>query len=85
MPKRYTKSQKDRIARKLHELISYVTIVTLHTTRMIVEKDVNPETREFEIETLNTIEATANTLYDDLNDEQHQFLRKLAGNILSEL
>ncbi len=84
MPK-YTRTQKDKVARKLHELMSYMAIVILHTTKKIIEPSTEPSLKEFEIDVLDNIEMTAQLLYDDLSPDQKKFLRKLASNVLEEL
>jgi hypothetical protein len=85
MAKRYTKAQKERVARKLHELMSYITIVIMHTTQKIVDSRTSNKLRDQEVEILDNIQYTAQTLYEDLEPEQKKFLNKLANNVLDEL
>lgn len=85
MSRKYTKKQKEILARKLHELLSYQSIVILHTSEMIMRPNLDENKRQEEIEILSNIEMTAQQVYDDLDDEQRRYLRKLAANILNEL
>ena len=85
MSRKYTKKQKEILARKLHELLSYQSIVILHTSEMIMRQNLDENKRQEEIEILSNIEMTAQQVYDDLDDEQRRYLRKLAANILNEL
>lgn len=85
MSHKYTKKQREILARKLHELLSYQSIVILHTSEMIMRQNLDENKRQEEIEILSNIEITAQQVYDDLDDEQRRYLRKLAANILNEL
>ena len=75
MSRKYTKKQKEILARKLHELLSYQSIVILHTSEMIMRPNLDENKRQEEIEILSNIEMTAQQVYDDLDDEQRRSLR----------
>ena len=59
----------ENLARELHMMVAYSTLVAVNTMTKILSTDLKPEEKEQEQEYLNRIIALSETVYDDLAPE----------------
>lgn len=71
----------DRIARELHMMCSYSTIVAVHTITKLNDPNLTPEEKEEQAKHLDALLGLSETLYDDLTNEQKDLYLEQARNL----
>ena len=81
---RKRKSNKlEEISKEIHFYMSYATLSTYHTMMKVYNIDTPDDKREEAIELLSKMLTTAESVYDDLTDEQKQLTSQLAERMLN--
>jgi len=67
----------EKLARELHMMVAYSTLVAVNTMTKILSTDLKPEEKAQEQEYLDRLITLSETLYDDLSPEaQEKYLEQ---------
>lgn len=72
----------EAVARVIHNYIALPTIAMYYDMMKLVKDDTPPEEREAASIAVNNMMITAESLYDNLTDQQKELMKKLALDLI---